>query len=90
MEDVYAKLGTEVILGRHTRNGRYGLEWEYAMERYVGRKTRITNSRTFSDKMVLCRVECDNGRFLWRAEDMILASDVPLLTEAEKTRRKIR
>ena len=90
MDESYAERGTEVILGMHTRNGRFGLEWECAMERYVGRKTRITNSRTFSDKTVFCRVECDRGRFLWRAEDMILASDVPLLTEAEKIRRKIR
>lgn len=91
MDESYAEVGAWVILGRHKRYVQWvGTYWDSRMDQYVGRKTKIKHVCAFSDKIVLCSVACDNGHFLWRAEDMILASDVPLLTEAEKTRRKIR
>lgn len=88
MEVIYAEPGTEVILGRHTQDNRYaGLEWVYEMERFVGRKTKITALKR--GRIPSCYVECDGGEFYWRIGDMILASDVPLLTPEERVRRKI-
>ncbi len=89
MDETYAEIGTEVILGRHTQDNRYvGLEWDPNMERFVGRKTTITAFKR--GRVPACYVACDGGDFYWRIQDMILASDVPLLTPEERVRRKIR
>jgi hypothetical protein len=91
MDESYAEVGTWVILGRHKRSVRgFGTYWDSRMNQYVGRKTKIKHVCAFDDKIVLCQVACDNGHFLWRAEDMILASDVPLLTTEQKAKLGIR
>jgi hypothetical protein len=91
MDDTYAELGTEVILGKHTykewhlpmrstcsSNDR--LNWSEGKERFVGQKTKITGirGRDFSG-CLCCSVVCDSGRFSWRVESMILASEEDLI-----------
>ena len=88
MDVTYAEVGTWVILGRHTRGGDCcEREWEDDMERYVGRQTQIT--RINCTIIPSCYVSCDGGKYYWRVQDMILASDVPLLTIDEKIRRRV-
>ena len=89
MDSTYAEVGTWVILGKHNRRvdfygWDFGFEWQPEMEQYVGRKTqiRITDGR-------LCLVWCDGGAYRWRVENMILASDVPLLTPEQKQQLNI-
>ena len=90
MDNSYAEIGTWVILGKHKREDRwFGFSWHPHMERYVGKKTRIKNVFVVGD-MVWCYVACDRGQFSWRAEDMILASDIPLLTPEQKAQLRIK
>ena len=90
MDASYAEIGTWVILGRHKREDRYrGLSWYPDMEKYVGKKTIIKEVYLVTGIM-FCIVACDRGRFSWRAEDMILATDVPLLTSKQRWELKIR
>ena len=91
MDESYAEVGTKVILGKHRHTSR---SWwcEMCMARYIGREAIIKNIRTASDKCVVCKVTIngDEVPHLWRAEDMILASDVPLLTPEQKTKLGIK
>lgn len=91
MDDTYAEVGTEVILGKHTRVGNCCLAWAEGKECYVGRKTRITMV-VGKDCIgaLCCRVQCDYGKYRWRVENMILASDVPLLIPEQKIKLRIR
>ena len=91
MDASYAEIGTWVILGKHKREDRYlGLSWHPDMEKYVGKKTIIKAVFMRTGGIVICFVACDRGRFAWRAEDMILASDVPLLTPEQKAQLRIK
>ncbi len=90
MDDTYAEVGVEVILGEHVPRSR-GANWNPGQELYVGRKTKITRvCGTDYSGCLCCYVECDFGHNDWRVENMILASDVPLLTPEDRVRRKIR
>lgn len=91
MEGVYAEPGTEVILGRHTRRGTCCANWSPRQELYIGRKARILRTCGYDCISALCcKVDVDDGYFPWRVENMILASDVPLLTLGQKARLNIR
>ena len=85
MDTSYAEVGTEVILGKHVRRSA-GTNWSEAMEQYVGCKTKIVRvtSPDYSG-CLCCVVECDREHF-WRVENMILDSDVPLLTSEQKAK----
>jgi len=90
MDATYAEVGAEVILGKHNRRvdlygWDFGFEWQPEMEQYVGQKTKIsiTDGR-------LCLVLCDDCAYRWRVENMILASDVTLLTPEQKLQMRIR
>jgi len=89
MDTSYAEKGTEVILGKHVRRSA-GPNWSEEMERYVGCKTKIVQvtSPDYSG-CLCCVVECDSGEYSWRVENMILASDVPLLTPEQKSKLRI-
>ena len=90
MEDVYAEIGTEVILGRHTRTGTCCTNWYSQQELYVGRKARITRiCGCDCIRALCCKVDVDDGVFPWRVENMILASDIPLLTSEQKAKMGI-
>ena len=89
MDDTYAEVGTEVIIGRHThkpwhtpienRNQDVVLYWRLEKEEYVGKKAKITMvvGRDWSG-CLCCRVDIDHGRNNWRVESMILASEADL------------
>ena len=88
MDASYAEIGTWVILGKHKRFGWDGFSWNSDMEKYVGQKTKIKH--VYPDVITVCQVACDNGWYYWRVEDMILASDVPLLTPEQKEKLRIK
>lgn len=90
MDESYAEIGTEVILGRHV-DRIMGRNWCEEKNLYIGVKTKIirTGMRDMSGCST-CHVECDGGRFNWRVESMILASDVPLLTPKQKAKMGIK
>ena len=94
MDESYAEVGTEVILGKHVMRRR-GKNWTEAMDVYVGVKVKITGlSRGFSEHRDLsgclcCKVDLDHGEHDWRVESMILASDVPLLTPEQRAKLRI-
>ena len=85
MDESYAEVGTKVILGRHKRRTRVGIAWcEGEMDAYVGSEATICDVFKATDDCMACYVDIDQGQYYWRAEDMILASDVPLLTPEQK------
>jgi len=88
MDTSYAEKGTEVILGKHV-NRSCGTNWSDTMDLYVGCKTKIVRvtGKDYSG-CLCCVVECDRSHF-WRVENMILASDVPLLTPEQKVQLRI-
>lgn len=89
MDETYAEIGTEVILGKHVGRS-CGTEWVQEQNQYVGKKTTITRVRgTDFSGCLCCSVSCDNSRWDWRVESMILASDVPLLTPEQKAKMRI-
>ena len=91
MDESYAEVGAEVILGKHTRDPvGCGINWNPYKDKYVGKKTVITKvrSRDLSGCLV-CSVQCDNESWAWRVENMILASDVPLLTQEQRAKLRI-
>ena len=91
MDSSYAEVGTEVILGKHKRRTCFGIDWcDGVMDRYVGIKTTIRSVRMLSDGCLVCCVNADDGGVHWRVEDMILASDVPLLTPHQKRQLNIK
>jgi hypothetical protein len=86
MDESYAEVGTEVILGR-PKNNAPGY-WVRTMEPYVGGKATIISVHL--GLCSVCYVDADMGRYYWRVEDMILASDVPLLTPGQKAKMRIK
>jgi hypothetical protein len=91
MDESYAEVGTEVILGKHVHKFG-GQNWIEAKEAYVGMRTTITRVRGLRDfaGCLCCSVVCDGGEYSWRVESMILASDVPLLTPQQRVQLRIR
>lgn len=89
MDNTYAEVGTEVVLGKHVCRSR-GEHWRSEKDQYVGKRTTITyvTGLDFSG-CLCCAVSCDNSRWDWRVESMILASDVPLLTPEQKAKMRI-
>ena len=85
MDGTYAEVGVWVILGKHKGRPR---SWCDCMDRYVGKKAQITRITRCSNGRLACIV---NGYSThpWRVEDMILASDVPLLTPEQKRQLNI-
>jgi len=87
MDATYAEVGTEVVVCFH-RPERYP---QY-IQRYVCKKTFITmaSPTTYSDGTadggVVCKVQIDNGYYWWSIQDMILASDIDLLTPEQRSR----
>ena len=86
MDESYAEVGVSVILGIHKRETVYGTDWDSAMDKYIGREAVIRRTRYIADGCLACYVDVDGGEFYWRVEDMILASDVPLLTPEQKAK----
>jgi hypothetical protein len=90
MEDVYAVPGAEVIIGFHQKCSDY--QNLYDMGRLLGTKTKITNViadiSSPNKREIWCTVTADCGRRWWPAYDMILASDIDLLTPEQKDRVK--
>jgi hypothetical protein len=93
MDESYAEVGTKVILGKHKRYTSRSRDWcNMCMAIYVGREAVIQNIRVASDQCVICKVTISGAEVphWWRAEDMILASDVPLLTPEKKRKLGIK
>ena len=90
MDDTYAEIGTEVILCKHKRRiSPIGFSWcDGCMDPLIGMKTKITEVFQRSGVLV-CLVENGTHHY-WRVEDMILASDVPLLTPKQKQQLNIK
>ena len=86
MDSTYAEVGTWVILGKHKRRPR---AWCDCMDRYVGKKAQITSITECSNGYLACIV-AGYSTHPWRVEDMILASDVPLLTPEQKQQLNIK
>ena len=81
MDESYAEIGTHVILGKHKRLTNYGTDWiDERMDEYVGKEAVIRDVFQATDGCCVCYVDVDEGCYYWRVEDMILATDVPLLT----------
>ena len=84
MDPVYAEVGAEVVIGFHRHS-------QYAF-RYRGAKTTITYvKRESPGPRAWCKVSLDNGFhgcYWFPVDDMILASDIPLLTPEQRARIK--
>jgi hypothetical protein len=90
VDDTYAEVGTEVILGKHThkpwhtpidtRNQDVVLYWRPEKEEYVGKKAKITKvvGRDWSG-CLCCRVDIAPTSLEFRVESMILASEEEIL-----------
>jgi hypothetical protein len=91
MDESYAEVGTEVILGKHKRRTIHnGHAWcPDCMDGFVGKKAKITRVTRDSGGILICFVSRGPENHTWRVEDMILASDVPLLTPKQKQELKI-
>lgn len=76
MEDIYATVGAEVIIGFHNSTRYTG-----SQSKYAGFKARIYSVYKESNKSLWCLVDADEGDYWWPVCDMILASDTGLLTE---------
>lgn len=90
MDESYAEVGARVVLGRHTStDGSYGgLNWNSDMDLFVG---KIATIKSIEGNDILgylcCRVKGNNWN--WRVQNMILASDIPLLTSEQKEKLNI-
>ena len=80
MDPVYAEVGAEVVVGFHRQE-----LYTTARPAYVGRKTTITRKHRYANA---CEVDADEGYNFWPIQDMILASDIPLLTSEQRARIK--
>ena len=81
MDSTYAEVGTEVIL------------LSKSTPFYNGRKAVVTQSPRLGrdgSKSRYCVVDVNSYCFHWRVEDMILASDIPLLTPEQRAELQIR
>lgn len=85
MDSSYAEVGTEVVIG-------FG-DWcpDYdnigPMRDLLGTKTTITRVRSFNAvRNPWCHVAADDGRWWWPVCDMILASDIDLLTPEQRVK----
>ncbi len=79
MDPVYAEVGAEVVIAFHRQE-------LYTISRpvvYVGRKTVIIRVGDND-----CGVRADGGYYWWPVRDMILASDIDLLTPEQKLKIK--
>lgn len=87
MDETYAEVGARVVLGRHTAV-RGGRNWTSDMERFVGQISTIEyiDGKDFYG-CLMCGVKGND--WLWRVQNMILASDIPLLTSEQKERLNI-
>lgn len=80
MDPVYAEVGAEVVVGLYyDPNGHFNS----TAKKYFGKKTIIIERVSYT-----CRVEIDKGFHCWPIQDMILASDIPLLTPEQRARIK--
>ena len=89
MDDTYAEVGTEVILGAHKTYPWHRIHssyentqnnWNPEMREFVGKKAKITAIEHYdSSGCLCCRVDVDHGRWVWRVQNMILASEEVLL-----------
>ena len=79
MDATYAVYGTKVVVGFH-RPERY----DERVNQYVCRITHVIRA----DDENRCHVFIDNGFHRWPIQDMILASDIPLLTPEQRARIK--
>ena len=88
MDSSYAEVGTEVILGRPKTDFRG--YWITEMEDHVGKRAKIQTTNIHRSGYDVCYVDVDGGLCYWRVQDMILASDVPLLTPEQKRQLNIK
>jgi hypothetical protein len=88
MDSTYAEVGTEVILGK-PKTDLHGY-WITAMEAHVGKRAKIQLVETHWLGYQICYVDVDSGVCYWRVQDMILASDVPLLTPEQRQQLNIK
>jgi hypothetical protein len=79
MDISYAEVGTEVVIAFHRQ------EQYHSVQRYIGRKTFITKVDIFSKT---CKTNIDGEFYWWPVRDMILASDIDLLTPEQKLKIK--
>lgn len=87
MDETYAEVGTRVVLGRHT-TVRGGRNWHSSMDCFVGKITAITCIEGNDvNGCLVCSVKGNNWN--WRVQNMILASDIPLLTSEQKEKLNI-
>ena len=90
MDESYAEVGTKVVLGRHVLKQRLSSpgtsnNWSDRMDEFVGKTATI--DVVFNKDgcgCLLCKVKENN--WYWRVENMILASDIPLLTDEQRAR----
>jgi len=91
MDSTYAEAGTKVVLGKHVfkTDSRLSDNWDPQMDSFVGKMATIKEVSGIDDYgCVCCRVK-EYG-WVWRVENMILASDVPLLTPEQRAKLQIR
>jgi hypothetical protein len=95
MDETYAEVGTKVVLGKHipkpylVNPGLMNANWCSHMDTLVGKIATITGkSGKDGSGCLLCCVKENN--WFWRVENMILASDIPLLTPEQKIKLRIR
>ena len=79
MDTSYAEVGTEIVICFH-RPERYVQE----VQKYVCKKTVITE--VVNEPPAVCHVKIDGGFYWWPIDDMILASDIDLLTPEQRER----
>lgn len=84
MEQTYAEVGTEVVIGFRGKCNDYRFIEDMGRLRYT--KTIITEVRINTSNEAWCHVLADNTRWWWPAYDMILASDIDLLTPEQKAK----
>lgn len=90
MDESYAEIGTKVVLGRHVTKQLLSSRgtsnnWSNRMDEFVGMVTTITWVWSKDGcGCLLCKVEGND--WYWRVENMILASDIPLLTDEQRAR----
>jgi len=77
MDASYAEVGTEVVICF------YRPPHHDVNQKYCGRRTVITEVRHFSSQ---CRVAVDDGYWWWSISNMILASDIDLLSPEQRSR----
>jgi hypothetical protein len=80
MDLSYAEVGTEVVVAFHRSE-----QYIWYPQSFVCRKATITH-RDLHNKM--CRVRGDHDGYWWPVRDMILVSDIDLLTPEQRVRIK--